>query len=168
MILSRRMRAVRIGIALTILTLLFGIGMGILFGVNEDLVKDWISAGIAAYPGLHDAKSSAKIWRYAQRAHFHATGIGAFTLGLVILVALSGMKERLKCLTAILIGLGGLYPLAWFSMFLLSPSMGRGPAHGAFITEFFVYVGVISLLSGMGILIANIFFSFGDDASVDE
>ncbi len=158
------LKSVRPGLAIAIATLLFGIGMGILFGVNEDGVKGWINAGIAAHPELHDAKSADKIWRYAQRAHFHATGIGAFTLALIAVLSLSAMKKRLKKISAILIGLGGLYPMAWFSMFLLSPSMGRGAAHYALITELFVYVSIGGLLSGMGIFMASVFFGLCEES----
>ena len=158
------LKSVRPGLAIAIATLLFGIGMGILFGVNEDGVKGWINAGIAAHPELHDAKSADKIWRYAQRAHFHATGIGAFTLALIAVLSLSAMKKRLKKISAILIGLGGLYPMAWFSMFLLSPSMGRGAAHYALITELFVYVSIGGLLSGMGIFMASVCFGLCEES----
>ncbi len=154
--------SVRLGLALAFITLLFGISMGILFGANEDGVKEWINTSVSAHPQLHDEKSGSKIWRYAQRAHFHATGVGAFTLGLVVLTAFSGMRRKLKSLSATLIGLGGLYPLAWLSMFLLAPSMGRDPAHHTFVTELLTYVGVGSLLAGMGLLAANLFLNFGD------
>lgn len=154
--------SVRLGLALALLTLLFGIVMGIVFGINEDGVKDYISAGIAANPDYHDDQSADKIWRYAQRSHFHATGIGAFALGLIVLVSLTGMKKRLKQISTTLIGLSGLYALSWFSMFLLAPSMGRGPAHHALITELLVYVGTGGLLLGLAILSANLFLKVGN------
>jgi len=140
-----------------VLGLLFGIGLGIAFGVYEDGFKDYIAEGIAANPQLHDAKSSAKIWRYVQRAHFHATGIAAFSLGLLILTALSDLKDRLKGPTSILIGLSSFYAMGWFNMFLLAPEIGRDAAHGAFMTELYTYVGVGGLLAGMGILLGNVF-----------
>lgn len=153
--------SVRLGLALALLTLLFGIVMGIVFGINEDGVKDYINAGITANPNHHDEKSADKIWRYAQRSHFHATGIGAFTLGLIVLVSLTGMSKQLKQFSATLIGLGGLYALSWFSMFLLAPSVGRDAAHEALVTKLLVYVGTGGLLLGLGILSANLFFKVG-------
>lgn len=157
-----KMDSVRLGLALALLTLLFGIVMGIVFGINEDGVKDYISAGITAHPDLHDTQSADKIWRYAQRSHFHATGIGAFALGLIVIVLLTGMKKRLKQISATLIGLGGLYALSWFSMFLLSPSVGRGAAHDALMTKLLVYVGTGGLLLGLAILSANLFLNVGN------
>ncbi|MDH3978993.1 MAG: hypothetical protein OEU91_00620 [Gammaproteobacteria bacterium] len=152
------LQKVKVGLAMVFLALLFGIGMGVSFGVNEDAYKDYIASEIQAHPEVHDEKSQSKIWRYAQRAHFHSTGIAAFSLGLIILVMVSGMKSRLKTVSSFLVGLGGLYPLSWFTMFMLAPSMGRGPAHDHLLTELFTYIGVGGLLLGILILIGNLFF----------
>jgi drug/metabolite transporter (DMT)-like permease len=146
------------------LTLLFGIGLGVVFGVNEDSVKAYIADGIAEHPEVHDEKSQDKIWRYAQRAHFHATGIAAFSLGLVLLVVHSSLRSKRKKIAAILIGLGGLYPLSWFTMFLLAPSIGRGPAHEHLVTTLVTYVGTGCLLAGIGMVCANVFFGKLSDA----
>lgn len=150
---------VRIGLAIVLLGLFFNIALGIAFGVNEDAFKDYVTEGIAAHPEVHDEKSQDKIWRYAQRTHFHAGGIAAFCLGLIILLMLSDLKPKLKSVSAILIGIGGLYPLSWLSMFLLSPSIGRSAAHNHLITESFTYIGVGGLLLGCFILIGNLFFN---------
>ncbi|MEO5573905.1 MAG: hypothetical protein ABIR48_05420 [Gammaproteobacteria bacterium] len=148
---------VKIGLALVMLGLLFGIGLGVTFGVNEDLFQNYVTQGIAAHPGLHDAQSQEEIWRYAQRAHFHATGIVAFSIGLLLLVAASSLKRWLKPITAVLISLGGFYPLAWLSIFLLAPSIGSKAAHAHPVTELLTYIGVGGLLLGLAILLANLF-----------
>ena len=127
--MREELQKVKIGLALVLLGLAFGVGMGISFGVNEDAYKNYIAEQVQAHPQVHDEKSKDKIWRYAQRAHFHATGIAAFSLGLIILVMFSGMKAGLKTVSAILIGLSGFYPLSWLSMFMLAPAIGRDPAH---------------------------------------
>ena len=148
------------GLALVLFGLAFGILLSVGFGLNEDLFKNFIAEGITAHPDVHDAKSQDKIWRYAQRAHFHSTGIAAFSIGLLILASASDMSQRFKKATSILIGLGFLYPLAWLTMFLLAPSIGRHAAHDHIFTELFTYVGVISLMLGIILLISNIFFNF--------
>lgn len=148
---------VKIGLALVMLGLLFGIGLGIAFGINEAFFKNYVVQGIAVHPELHDANSHEKIWRYAQRAHFHATGIAAFSIGLLLLVSASNLKQSLKPITAVLIGLGGLYPFAWFTMFIVAPSIGREAAHAHPVTELLTFIGVGGLLLGIAILLANIF-----------
>ncbi len=150
-------KAVKSGLFLVILTLLFGIGMGVGFGVAEDSIQSYIADGVAAHANLHDGASKNKIWRYAQRSHFHATGIAAFSIGLVLLIMASSLKRQMKTLASIFVGLGGLYPMSWFTMFILAPSMGRDAAHGHIVTEMFTYIGVGGLLLGIGILSANIF-----------
>ncbi len=151
----------RPGLVLSMLTLLFGIGMGMVFGVNEDGVKDYIKEGVAAHAQVHDQKSESKIWRYAQRAHFHATGVGGFTLAMILLVGATPMRRRFKSISSTLIGIGSLYPLAWLSMFLLAPSLGRGAAHDALVTELVTKVTVGSLLLGLAILMLHLLFGFG-------
>ena len=155
---------VRTGVSITLLLLFFGISMGILFGVAEDSFKDYIAQGIAAHPELHDEKSASKIWRYAQRAHFHATGISAFSLGLIMLVLFSSMGEKMKKITSTLISLIALYPLAWFTTFVLSPSLGRDAAHHHIVTETLTYIGTGGLLIGLAILMGNVLFSVFEDS----
>ena len=159
------LRMVKLGLALVFLSLAFGIWMGVSFGVNEDAYKSYIAQEVAGHPEVHDEKSKDKIWRYAQRAHFHATGIAAFSLGLIILVMFSGMKVKLKKASSVLIGLGGLYPLAWYTMYRLAPTIGRGPAHDHLLTELFTYIGVGGLVLGMLILVLNLFFGLFQEGS---
>ena len=158
--LAINLKPVKIGLALAILTILFGLVLGVLFGLNEDLFQNYIQSGIAANPQLFAdaAAEQEKIWRWVQRAHFHAGGIGAFSLGLVILTALTSMGERRKQITATLIGLSIFYPMAWFALYLYAPHIGRTAAHSAFIPELFVDIGVGALSLGFLSLIHGLFF----------
>ncbi len=152
------MNTIKIGLLLVFINLLFGIGLGISFGIAEEQYKSYINEGVAMNQSVHDGQSVSKIWRYAQRAHFHSTGIAAFSIGLLILILFSTLSNLLKKWTGILIGLGGLYPLAWFTMFLLAPSIGRHAAHEHVLTQMFTYVGTVSLLAGIFVLAGNLIF----------
>ena len=164
--MSSELSTVKIGLAIVLISLFFGVGLGIAFGVNEDAFKDYVSEGIAANPEVHDESSQSKIWRYVQRAHFHAGGIAAFCLGLIILVMFSDLSAKLKRVASILIGAGSVYPLAWFVMFFLAPSIGRGAAHEHLLTKLFTLIGVGGLLAGSFILLANLFLGlFRDPAN---
>ena len=145
------------------LGLFFSIALGISFGVNEDAFKDYVAEGIAAHPEVHDEDSKDKIWRYAQRAHFHAGGVSAFCLGLIILLMFSKLRPKLRSVSSILIGLGSFYPLAWLSMFFLAPSIGRDPAHEHILTKLLTYVGVGGVLLGSFFLLANLFLGLFKD-----
>ncbi len=153
------LKPVKIGLALVILTILFGLVLGALFGMNEDMFQNYINAGIAANPQFFAdaAQEQENIWRWVQRAHFHAGGIGAFSLGLVILTALTSMSQRRKQITATLIGLSIFYPLAWLALFLYAPHIGRTAAHNAFIPALFVDIGVGALSLGLLSLIHGLF-----------
>jgi hypothetical protein len=158
--MSADISSVKAGLAIVLIGLFFNIGLGISFGLNEDAYQDYVAEGVAAHPELHDASSAEKIWRYALRTHFHAGGIAAFSLGLIIFVIFSNLSRRLQRISSILIGLGSVYPLAWLSMFFLSPSIGRAAAHDHILTKLFTIVGVIGLCIGSLILVANLFFDF--------
>ncbi|MBT4146829.1 MAG: hypothetical protein HOE45_08155 [Gammaproteobacteria bacterium] len=162
--MSEQMQSIKIGLGLVMLVLIFGIISGAVFGVAEDSVKSYIAQGVEANPQVHDGSSKDKIWRYAQRAHFHATGIAAFSIGLELLIMFSVMAPKIKTATSILVGLGGLYPLSWFTIFALAPSLGRDAAHHHFIAELFTYVGVGGLLLGIAMLCANLFFGLLQDS----
>ena len=163
--MNNEVKAVKIGLFLVMLTLIFGIGLGVGFGIAEDSVKSYISDGVASHADVHDDKSNSKIWRYAQRSHFHATGIAAFSIGLVLLIMVSSLKRTLKTVSSVLVGLGGLYPLSWFTMFILAPSIGRSAAHHHILTETFTYIGVGGLLLGIVILCANLFLDMFQEVS---
>jgi len=155
--MNNELKLVKVGLGLVVFGLLFGIVMGMTFGINEDIFKNYITEGIAANPTVHDAKSPDKIWRYAQRAHFHATGIAAFALGLVFLVMFSDLKPKMKTASSFFLGLSSFYPLAWLTMYILAPSLGRGAAHSHIVTETFASIGMGGLLVGCFLVLGNVF-----------
>jgi hypothetical protein len=120
------------GLALAALTVLFGFGMGGLFGLNEDIIKDRLAASAAAvattvYQG--DAAAAepviAKSWEYMQRAHLHAGAIGTAAIGLIGLLLLVGTKPRTLRVLGVALGLGGLgYAVFWMWAGFLAPGMG--------------------------------------------
>ena len=166
--MTTELHHVKVGLALVLVGLLFGVFMGISFGVNEDLYKNFIAEGITANPTVHDAKSQDKIWRYAQRAHFHATGIAAFSLGLIVLVMFSRLHPKMKTLTSCLLGLSSFYSFSWLTMFALAPSIGRGAAHSHILTQIFVAIGVGGLLLGSFFLLANLFLGILGEKGEDR
>lgn len=161
--MSTDLSTVRAGLAIVLLGLFFNIALGISFSVNEDAYKNYVVEGIAAHPEFHDETSKDKIWRYAQRTHFHAGGVAAFSLGLIFLVMFSDLPRKLQRTSSILIGLGSFYPLAWLSMFLLAPIIGRGAAHEHILTKLFTIVGVGGILLGSFFVLANLYLGFFRD-----
>lgn len=150
---------VRIGLALAILTILLNIGLGSAFGLFEEPIRAYIREGIAANPTLFKdaAREGDFIWRWIQRAHFHAGGIGAYVLGLIILTAISSMSAMQKRVTSILLGLSICYPLAWLMMYVYAPWVGRPVAHHLPIVEALTDIGVGSLCLGLVSLLWGLF-----------
>lgn len=160
---------VKTGLTFVFFGLLFGLGLGILFGIYEDNFKGFVKLGVLANPQLHDNESVSKIWTYAKRAHLHGMGIAAASLGLILLVMATSLRATMKSLTAKLIGLVNLYPLAWFTMFLVGPSMGRDAAHSYFVTEAFTYISTAGILSGLTLLFIHIYFgAFHEDDEFED
>ncbi len=157
---------VKPGLIVAGLALLFGILMGVILGLFEDSIKELISAAVDSNPAAHtEALSTAKskIFRWWQRAHFHATGIGAFTLALIAITAISGLRPGVKKLASLLIALGGLYPFSWLVMALKAPTLGRPIAHHYFPAQIIVFIAIVCLLTGMAILFLNICFNTFSD-----
>lgn len=152
------LKVIKIGLLITLLSLVFGIGLGIVFGAKEEVFKNYISQNIQENPTVHDDKSKDKIWRYVQRAHFHSTGIAAYSLALLLIILVSKMKENAKRLSSTLIGVGTLYSFSWYLMFYLAPTIGRDAAHSHILTESIVYISTGAFLIGLFMIFASIFF----------
>ena len=111
--------------------------MGIIFGLNEDLIRDRIrNSGTEAletvYRGDEAAmnKVSKRSWNYMKRAHLHAGGMGTTAVALILLVGLLGVARPVAKATSIALGGGGLgYSAFWMWAGFRAPGLGgTGPA----------------------------------------
>jgi len=125
-------RAALPGLALAVVTLLFGFALGIVFGLNEDAIKSRLSASAAAVEATvyHGDPSAAtpvleKSWRYAQRAHLHAGGLGTTAIALIVALLLVGTASGLTRVLSMALGIGGLgYSLFWLWAAFRAPGLG--------------------------------------------
>jgi hypothetical protein len=140
--LSSRLRDARWGLVLSLLTILFGFGLGGAFGAAEDSLKQRLRDGASGakdtiYAG-DEAKMNAvvdKSWAYLKRAHLHGGAIGAVALGATLLTAaLRRPGRRTRAGVSLALGAGGLgYALFWLLAGFSAPSLGgTGPAKDAF------------------------------------
>lgn len=141
------------GLVLALLTILFGQGLGIAFGLNEDAIKGRLKASSAAvrltvYKG-DDAAAKVVLdnsWNYMKRAHLHAGGMGTTALALMMLVGLLGTPRLASLLIGLGLGAGGLgYSVYWMWAGFRAPGLGATtaakeslkwlamPASGAFV-----------------------------------
>jgi len=146
----------RIPFMIAILGMTGGVFIAILFGVNEDIFKNKIQEGLSRNIKIQEmvdspektAKISAeaeKNWRYYQRFHFHATGIGAMMLSLLLFLGRLRAPRKPVEIAMWMISVGGfLYPFVWLFAGLYGPEMGRSEAKEAFAV--FGYMGGIFLV----------------------
>ncbi len=120
------------GMLLAVLTLLFGFGLGIVFGLNEGIIKSRLKASAAevresVYHGDDAAIKSVleKSWVYMQRAHLHAGGLGTTAVALILLVSLLGRSAGLTRAVSLGLGAGGLgYSVFWLWAGFRAPALG--------------------------------------------
>lgn len=126
------LRAAAAGLILAVVTLLFGQGMGIVFGLNEDAIKSRLEANAAEVQGTiykDDAVASkaviAKSWNYMQRAHLHAGGMGTTAVALIVVLCLVGTSRIVTTLISLALGAGGLgYSVFWMWAGFRAPGLG--------------------------------------------
>ena len=146
----------RIPYVIAILTLIGGVFISIIFGANEDYFKDKINEGLKKNEKVNQIqdpiekaavlKSEAdKNWRYYQRFHFHATGIGAMIMGVLLFISFLSAPERIKAISSFAVSIGGfLYPFVWLFAAIYGPEMGREAAKETFAV--FGYMGGLFLV----------------------
>ncbi len=129
---ASRLRAAAIGLTLAVLTLLYGQGMGIVFGLNEDLIKSGLKASATEVSDTVYAGDAAAIktvldksWTYMQRAHLHAGGMGTTAVALILLVCILGAARGLTMAIGLGLGAGGLgYSVFWMWAGFRAPALG--------------------------------------------
>ena len=130
--LTSHPRAASAGLVLAVLTLLFGQGMGIVFGLNEDAIKSRLKASAAEVRDtVYKADDAAikavldKSWTYMQRAHLHAGGLGTTALSLIVLLCVLGTSRRVTAAIGVALGGGGLgYSVFWMWAGFRAPALG--------------------------------------------
>jgi len=126
------------GLLVSFLAIVFGTGLGMLFGIYEEPIKDYLSAQIKAHPEIHEQtpdnlkRQTGGAWRDIQRAHFHAQGLGALSVGISLVLGFSWVAAPIKRWLALATGLGALlYPFTWLVIGLRVGSMGEEAAHAS-------------------------------------
>lgn len=106
--------------------------MGIVFGLNEDVIKSRLNADAAEVLGTiyKDDNAAAKAvvdksWNYMQRAHLHAGGMGTTAVALITVLCLVGASRPATALISVALGAGGLgYSVFWMWAGFRAPSLG--------------------------------------------
>ncbi len=150
------------GVLFALISILFGFGLGGLFGSIEGTIKDSLNYRAdlvidTVYKGDLDKKEAvlAKSWSYMKRAHLHGGAIGAVALSVSLLLILLGNAGRLETLSSTALGLGALlYSVFWLLAAFAAPGLGSTSA----AKEALIYIAVpgagLSILGLLGSLVA--------------
>lgn len=134
--IQTRIRPALAGMLFAVLTLLFGFGLGVVFGANEGAIKGRLKASALEVRTsvYHDDDAAVKAaldksWAYVQRAHLHAGGLGAAAVGLILVVMLLGGPIALTRAVSLGLGAGGLgYSVFWLMAAWRLPAVGSSTA----------------------------------------
>jgi len=168
--LSDGLSQIRIGLVLGLLTVMFGFGLGAVFGIAEDGIKEKMKSDAQAvfqekYQNDEEkvTKTIDKSWVYLKRAHLHANGIGTTALVLMVLLSALSVRFQHKQVIAIFLGLGGLlYSLFWLLAGLNAPAMGGTSAaksHFEYIAIFGSSLAILGLLGVVWHTIKSLFIN---------
>ena len=162
----------KIPFLLAILGMAGGVLIAIFFATNEDGFQTKIRAGLEknakimeiADPAKREekiSKDSGRFWKYYQRFHFHATGIGAMMMGLLLFLTRLNAPVKFVTLSSYMVSLGGfLYPFVWLFAGIYGPEMGAEEAKEAF--AIFGYMGGIFLVGTILTFILALRFDLKD------
>lgn len=130
--LGEPLRAALPGLTFAVFAVLFGFLMGGIFGLNEDVIKDRLSASAAAAtPTVYQGNAAAaepvvsKSWEYMQRAHLHGAAMGTAAIGMIVLLVMIGTRPRNIRILGIALGAGALgYAIFWMWAGFRAPGLG--------------------------------------------
>jgi len=134
--------AVRFGLLFGLLAVLYGWGLGLVFGVNEDGIRTRFLADAEGSRAIYLQKAGSEegataaikkidetAWRYFLRAHLHAGAIGSIAIGGSVVLALLSVGRGPKTVASTLLGVGSIgYPLFWMWAGMRAPGLGSTAA----------------------------------------
>ena len=121
---------IKTGLFISMLVVLYGFSLGIVFGGYEDDIKenyskkaDSVLETVYQNDVAKKEKHVDKAWEFLKLAHTHALGLGPIALVLIVLLGLIHAGELIKIITSVGIGIGSLgYPVYWTIASLQTPT----------------------------------------------
>ncbi|MFH2048446.1 MAG: hypothetical protein ABIJ12_03280, partial [bacterium] len=124
-----KIKPLRYGLLLAIITILYGFSLGGIFGAFEDNIENYLQERAdSVYETIYNSDVNqmksvlSKSWTYFKRAHLHANGIGTTALVLILLLSFLEYNRKIKTITALALGLGAIgYSSFWMFAALKAP-----------------------------------------------
>lgn len=162
---------VRWGLVISLLSIFMGVYLGLHFGKDEDKIKSYLKEKAAAstfYEGEAGLeKAVADGWKYQKRSHEHFQGLGAISIGLMLLLSISWLKPALKSLLSITTGTGAFfYPLFWYLVSFKTADVGKSAAKESYELIALFGAGLFAL-SFLAILLTFVCYAIWRDDRPD-
>lgn len=125
--------SVRWGLVISLLSILMGVYLGIHFGKDEDKIKEYLKEK-AAVSSFYEGEAGLKKavgdgWKYQKRSHEHFQGLGAISIGLMLLISVSWLKPTIKSILSLTTSIGAFtYPLFWYLVSFKTAEVGKHAA----------------------------------------
>ena len=167
-----RILPMKYGLLFALLTLVYGFGLGGVFGAYEDSIKSHLKAEgqkvlSSAYgddPGALK-KVADKSWVYFKRAHLHANGLGTAAVSLILLLAFLPVSIPVKRLVALALGVGSLgYSLFWMWAGLKAPGLGGTGAAKEALQWLAIPSSGLCILGLLAVVAASLYSCFSTEA----
>jgi len=134
--MQSKLKTVKWGVVLAIMTILLGFVLGAAMGgLEEQFMQYWKASAQPILSTVYNNDNQKVIaiadrsWKMLQRAHMHAAAIGTASLILMYILASLNVSKLYKKWTAILLGLGSLgYSISWLYTAFAAPVLGSIPA----------------------------------------
>lgn len=103
-------------------------------------------------------------WLYAKRFHYHAMGLGALSIAMILALALTWVSDSVKRALSVALGAGAvLIPSGWFLMALKTSYMGTAAAKMSLQMLILCCVGLHILAIGGVCFIYLLWFFYKED-----
>ncbi|CAM2958404.1 hypothetical protein [Vibrio rarus] len=132
-----KIKPIKIGVLLSLLTILFGYGLGCIFGAANSSMKAYFheqvyvvhASNFTTEKDKDTAFSKAK--DYIKRAHLHSAAMGTASLATIFALGFCSISDRKKTIVSTITGLGaaGYGVFVWTLMAFVTPMIGKSAAH---------------------------------------
>ncbi|MFA0079451.1 hypothetical protein AB4427_15125 [Vibrio artabrorum] len=157
------LKPIRLGILLSLITILFGYSLGAVFGAANSTMKNYFHEQVYVVhaDNFHSDKDKgtafSKAKDYIKRAHLHSAAMGTASLATILVLGLCNISDKKKKVVSVITGVGafGYGVFVWTLMAFVTPMIGKSAAH-EMIATLAIPTG-LALMLGTGLTIYFVF-----------
>ncbi|MEZ8968827.1 hypothetical protein AB4343_18215 [Vibrio breoganii] len=132
-----KIKPIKIGVLLSLITILFGYGLGCVFGAANSTMKAYFHDQVyvvhaSNFDSVKDQDTAfSKAKDYIKRAHLHSAAMGTASLATILALGFCNISDKKKKVVSTITGLGaaGYGVFVWTLMAFVTPIIGKSAAH---------------------------------------